>query len=68
MLVTAVVGIGVNLARHARARRRARRGACNVEGAYQHVLTDLYAFVATALAGAIILLDRLPARPTRSPR
>jgi cobalt-zinc-cadmium efflux system protein len=28
----------------------------NVEGAFQHLLTDLYAFIATAIAGAIILI------------
>ena len=27
----------------------------NVEGAYQHVLTDMFAFVATAIAGAVIM-------------
>ena len=28
----------------------------NVEGAFQHILTDLFAFIATAIAGAIIYL------------
>jgi cobalt-zinc-cadmium efflux system protein len=27
----------------------------NVEGSFQHILTDLYAFVATAVAGGVIL-------------
>ena len=27
----------------------------NIEGSFQHLLTDLYAFVATAIAGAVIL-------------
>jgi cobalt-zinc-cadmium efflux system protein len=35
---------------------RANRESLNVEGAFQHILTDLFAFVATALAGAIIYL------------
>jgi len=28
----------------------------NVEGSYRHILTDLYGFIATAVAGAIVLL------------
>jgi cobalt-zinc-cadmium efflux system protein len=28
----------------------------NVEGAFQHILTDLAAFIATAIAGAVILV------------
>ena len=34
----------------------ADRRSLNVEGAFQHVLTDLFAFIATAIAGAVILL------------
>src|SRR4029078_2929120 len=34
---------------------RANRRSLNVEGSFQHILTDLYAFVATAIAGAIVL-------------
>ena len=34
----------------------ANRDSLNVEGAFQHILTDLAAFVATAIAGAVILL------------
>lgn len=33
---------------------KADRSSLNVEGSYQHILTDLYAFIATAIAGAII--------------
>jgi len=33
---------------------KANRESLNVEGAFQHILTDLFAFVATAIAGAII--------------
>jgi cobalt-zinc-cadmium efflux system protein len=54
VLVVAIAGIGVNLAATwilARANRR----SLNVEGAYQHILTDLIAFIATAIAGAVIL-------------
>ena len=34
---------------------RANRESLNVEGAFQHILTDLAAFVATAIAGVVIL-------------
>lgn len=53
--VVAVVGIGVNLAATL-ALSGASRESLNVEGSYRHVLTDLFAFVATAVAGAVILL------------
>jgi len=33
---------------------KANRQSLNVEGAFQHILTDLFAFIATAIAGAII--------------
>lgn len=54
ILVVALVGIGVNfLATWQLA--GANRQSLNVEGSFQHVLNDLYAFIATAIAGAIIL-------------
>jgi cobalt-zinc-cadmium efflux system protein len=55
VLIVALVGIGVNLAA-VRTLSGARHGSLNVEGAFQHILTDLAAFIATAIAGAIILL------------
>lgn len=55
VLVTAVVGIVVNIAA-AWLISRASRRSLNVEGAFQHVLGDLYAFIATAVAGAVVLL------------
>ena len=40
---------------------RADRRSLNVEGAFQHVLNDLFAFVATLVAGLVIVLtDGLP--------
>jgi cobalt-zinc-cadmium efflux system protein len=55
VLIVALVGIGVNLlAAHLLA--GAERKSLNVEGAFRHVLTDLFAFVATAIAGAVILI------------
>jgi cobalt-zinc-cadmium efflux system protein len=35
---------------------RANRASLNIEGAYRHLVTDLAAFVATAIAGAVVLL------------
>ncbi|MET9326507.1 cation diffusion facilitator family transporter [Tsukamurella sp. NPDC003166] len=50
---TALAGCVVNLAA-TWCIRRANRSSLNVEGAYQHILNDLYAFIATAIAGAVI--------------
>jgi cobalt-zinc-cadmium efflux system protein len=55
VLAVAVGGIAVNLAA-TMVLAGANRKSLNVEGAYQHILTDLAAFVATAVAGATILL------------
>jgi cobalt-zinc-cadmium efflux system protein len=55
VLVVAVVGIVVNLLA-SWTLSGGRRESLNVEGAFQHVVTDLAAFVFTAIAGAIILL------------
>jgi cobalt-zinc-cadmium efflux system protein len=55
MLVVALGGIAVNLVATAEL-GRANRANMAVEGSYQHVLTDLFAFMATAVAGAIILV------------
>ena len=54
-LVTAVAvaGIGVNLAA-VWVMSKANRQSLNVEGSFQHILTDLYAFIATAVAGALV--------------
>ena len=55
VLVVALVGIVVNLAATVLL-AGANRRSLNVEGAFQHVLTDLFAFVATAIAGAVVLV------------
>jgi cobalt-zinc-cadmium efflux system protein len=55
VLVVAVIGIGVNLVA-ARMLAGAERRSLNVEGAFLHVVTDLFAFIATAIAGALILI------------
>jgi cobalt-zinc-cadmium efflux system protein len=54
VLVVALAGIVVNLAATFVLSGTERR-SLNVEGAFQHVLTDLFAFIATAVAGAIVL-------------
>jgi len=54
VLVTALVGVVVNVAA-AWLMARANRSSLNVEGAYQHVLTDLYGFLGTAIAAVVIL-------------
>lgn len=51
--VIAVVGIAVNLVA-VWVMSKANRQSLNVEGSFQHILTDLYAFIATAIAGAVI--------------
>ena len=55
ILVVALAGIVVNLAATATL-ARANRQSLNVEGSFQHILTDLFAFVGTAIAATVILL------------
>ena len=54
VLAVALAGIVVNLAA-TWVLSGANRRSLNVEGAFQHVLTDLFAFIATAIAGVLIL-------------
>jgi cobalt-zinc-cadmium efflux system protein len=55
VLLVALVGIVVNVVAAALI-ARANRRSLNIEGAYQHILTDLFAFMATAIAGLVIVL------------
>ena len=58
MLAVALVGVAVNVAAAmliARAGAGDGRRSLNLAGAFKHVVTDLYAFAATAVAGAVIL-------------
>jgi cobalt-zinc-cadmium efflux system protein len=55
VLVVALAGVAVNLAAGG-VLAGAERRSLNVEGSIKHVLTDLYAFLATAVAGAVIML------------
>ena len=54
VLVVALAGIAVNVVA-ARLLARASRSSLNVEGAFRHILTDLYGFLGTAAAAVIIL-------------
>jgi cobalt-zinc-cadmium efflux system protein len=53
VLVVGLLGIGVNLLA-SWFLAKANRQSLNIEGSFQHILTDLYAFIATSLAGGII--------------
>jgi cobalt-zinc-cadmium efflux system protein len=55
VLAVAIAGIAVNLLATLLI-AGANRRSLNVEGAYQHILTDLMAFIATAVAGGVIVL------------
>lgn len=52
---TALAGIAVN-ALVIWLMAKADRSSMNIEGSFQHILTDLYAFIATAIAGGLIWL------------
>jgi cobalt-zinc-cadmium efflux system protein len=55
VLAVAILGIAVNLTA-TWVLASANRRSLNVEGAFQHIATDLAAFVATAIAGAVVLI------------
>jgi cobalt-zinc-cadmium efflux system protein len=57
VLVVALVGVAVNLlaVRILSGRDTTGRRSLNVEGSYRHVVTDLFGFVATAIAAVVIL-------------
>ncbi len=54
VLGVAIAGIAVNLLAAWQVSKADRR-SLNVEGSFQHIVTDLYAFIGTAAAGAVIL-------------
>lgn len=54
VLAVALTGVAVNVVA-AWILAKANRASLNVQGAYQHILTDLYAFIGTAVAGIVIL-------------
>ena len=54
MVGVALVGMAVNVVA-ARTLAAGHERSLNVEGSYRHILTDLYGFTATAIAGVVIL-------------
>jgi cobalt-zinc-cadmium efflux system protein len=56
MVIVACVGVCVNLTATALAGRADRR-SLNVRGAFAHLVNDLWAFVATLVAGVVIVLS-----------
>jgi cobalt-zinc-cadmium efflux system protein len=54
ILVVALVGVLVNLAA-TWTLAKANRESLNIEGSFQHLLTDLWAFIGTAVAAIVIL-------------
>jgi len=54
VLIVALVGILVNLLATQQL-ARANRESMNIRGSYLHLLTDLFAFIATAIAGIFII-------------
>ncbi len=55
VLVVALAGVAVNIVA-AWLIAKANRSSLNVEGAYLHIVTDLYGFVGTALAAVVIIV------------
>ncbi len=54
VLIVALLGVVVNLAATSPL-SKANRRSMNVEGAFQHILADLAAFIITAIAGLVII-------------
>ena len=55
VVAVALLGVVVNVVA-AWVLAKANRTSLNVEGSFQHILTDLYAFIATLIAGVIIII------------
>jgi len=53
--IVAALGVAVNLAA-AWVLARANRQSLNIEGSFQHIVTDLYAFIGTLIAGIVIIV------------
>ncbi len=54
LIVVASVGVAVNLVATL-IMSKANRRSLNIEGAYRHILTDLYSFAGTLVAGVVIV-------------
>lgn len=66
ILIVALVGIVANLAATWKV-RTANRRSMNIDASFRHILTDAFAFIATAIAGAVILATGYPGRRDRIP-
>lgn len=55
VVALALIGIAVNLLATSQL-AKANRESLNIQGSFRHILTDLYAFTGTAVAGVVILL------------
>ena len=55
LIVVAVIGVAVSLTA-TYLMSRANRRSLNIEGAFRHILTDLYGFTGTLVAGVVIVL------------
>jgi cobalt-zinc-cadmium efflux system protein len=55
VIVVALLGVAVNLTA-VWVLAKANRSSLNVQGSFQHILTDLYGFIATVVAGVVIVL------------
>jgi cobalt-zinc-cadmium efflux system protein len=53
--LTAIAGVLVNLCA-SWSISRANRSSLNIQGAFQHILNDLFAFIATAIAGFVVVI------------
>ena len=58
VLAVAILGMVVNVVA-AVTLAKANRSSLNVEGAYKHILTDLYGFIGTIVAAIIIIVTGL---------
>lgn len=59
VVVVAAVGVGANIVAVAFV-GRANKASLNVRGAWAHLVTDLYAFIATLAAGVVVLTTNWP--------
>jgi cobalt-zinc-cadmium efflux system protein len=57
MTAVAAVGVIVNVVA-AWVLARANRRSLNIEGSFQHIVTDLYAFIGTLVAGVVIIFTK----------
>jgi cobalt-zinc-cadmium efflux system protein len=55
VVAVALAGVAVNLVTARVLHGSGRERSLNIEGSYRHILTDLYGFAATAVAGGVIL-------------